>query len=202
MVTGTWVYLPAAAPSSELVRRRTSHCLRVKGNRSALNYVFILSRMDIAANTVISLMFNRFKRSFPPRKIKMPDWNLSLVLWSLTHLPFEPMKLSLNKHPSCKTCSLLSLASGKQVSELHGLSYRVCHSEGWRFCTFLFLPNSTAKTLNPIVYDKLLEAFSVPSLADFVDDRDEMLLCPIRALKKYLSRMEQFRPKCFAFFTF
>ena len=34
----------------------------------------------------------------------------------------------------------------------------------------------------------------VPSLAEFVcDDRDEMLLCPIRDLKKYLSRMEQLR---------
>ena len=37
----------------------------------------------------------------------------------------------------------------------------------------------------------------IPSLADFADgDRDEMLFCPIRAIKRYLKRMEQFRLKC------
>ena len=38
---------------------------------------------------------------------------------------------------------------------------------------------------------------TLQSLADFVDDdRDRMLLCPIRALKKYVSRTELLRPAC------
>ena len=49
-----------------------------------------------------------------------------------------------------------------------------------------------AKRQNPFVYDLLFKEFIVPSLADFVDKiKDEMLLCHIRTLKKYLSWMEQ-----------
>ena len=52
-----------------------------------------------------------------------------------------------------------------------------------------------AKTQNLSVPDSRFEEFSVPSLDDFVgDDRDELLMCPIRALRRYLSRMEQYRP--------
>ena len=53
-------------------------------------------------------------------------------------------------------------------------------------CTFSFFPNFVAKTQNPSVCETHFEEFTVPSLADLVDDdRDEMLLCPMRALKKY-----------------
>ena len=50
-----------------------------------------------------------------------------------------------------------------------------------------------ANTWNPSICDPKFEEFIVLLLADFVDrDRDEMLICPIRTVKKYFSRMEQF----------
>ena len=51
--------------------------LAIKGYRLFLNDVFILYVMGIAANAVISCMFSSFEGSFPPRKIKPPDWNVS-----------------------------------------------------------------------------------------------------------------------------
>ena len=46
-----------------------------------------------------------------------------------------------------------------------------------------------------MVHDHRFEEFTIPSLDDFVDgDRDELLLCPMRALKKYPSWMEQYLP--------
>ena len=43
--------------------------------------------------------------------------------------------------------------------------------------------------------------FAVSSLDDFKDvDSYEMLLCPIRPLQRFLSKKEQLRPACFAFF--
>ena len=52
-----------------------------------------------------------------------------------------------------------------------------------------------AKTYNPSVPYSYFEEFYVPSLDDSVrDDREELLLCPISALRKYLSRTEQYRP--------
>ena len=94
-----------------------------------------------------------------------------------------------------KTSFLLALASTKSVSELHGLSFRVRHSRGWKLYTFLFLPDFVAKTQNPSVPDSRFEEFSVPSLNDFVgDDRAELLMCPIGALWRYLSQTEQYHP--------
>ena len=167
----------------------------VKGYRAALNHIFSLREMEIAASSAVSRMFRHFERSCPPREIKPPDWNLSLVLRCLSRPPFEPLKLASDKHLTWKTSFLLALVSAKRVSELHGLSFRVHHSLGWRSFTFLFLPDFVAKTQNPSIPDSRFEEFSVPSSDDFVkDDRGELLLCPICALRKYLSRTEQFRP--------
>ena len=45
-----------------------------------------------------------------------------------------------------------------------------------------------AKTQNPLSHDPRFKELVIHSLYDFVDvDSDELLLCPIRALKKYLS---------------
>ena len=62
--------------------------LAIKGCRSALNDVFILYVIDIAVSAVINHMFSGFKRSFPPREIKPPDWKLSLVLRNFNCLPY------------------------------------------------------------------------------------------------------------------
>ena len=77
--------------------------------------------------------------------------------------------------------------------------------------SIFFHSDFIAKTQNPFVIDSCFEDFMVSSLVDFVDGgRDKMLLCPnravksrdkmlhwtSRAIKRYLSRMEQFRPDC------
>ena len=167
----------------------------VKGYRAVLNYVFFLTGMHLAASFVVSRMFLHFERSYHPREIRLPDWNLLLVHRCLSRPPFEPLKLFLDKHLTWKMSFLLALASAKRVSELHGLTFRVRHSRGWRLCTFPFLPDFVAKTQNPSIPDSHFEEFSVPSLDKFVgDDRDEFLLCPIWALRKYLLQTEQHRP--------
>ena len=163
-----------------------------KGYRTALYHVFSLTGMDLATSTIVSRMFCSFKKSCLLWEIRLPDWNLSLVLQCLSRFPFEPLKLASDKHLTWKTSFLLAVASAKRVSELRSLALSVHHSRGWSSCTFFFLPDFVAKTQNPSVLDSRFEEFSVPSLDDFVGgDRDELLLCPIRALRKYLSQMEQ-----------
>ena len=59
---------------------------------------------------------------------------------------------------------------------------------------FLFHSDLVVKTQNPLIYDPRFKEFSIPSSGDFVGgDGDELLLCPIRALRKYLSCTEQYR---------
>ena len=93
---------------------------------------------------------------------------LLLLLHSLTCLPFEPMKLSLDEDLTIKTCFLLALASSKRVSKLHGLLYRVSHLRRWHSCTFSFEPGFVVTTQNPSVPDPYFNEFSILSLHDFV----------------------------------
>ena len=141
------------------------------------------------------VFFRSFEWSCLPWEIQPLDWNFSLVLRGLSRPPFEPLKSASGKHLTLKTSFLLALASTKRVSELHGLSFWVHHSCGWKYCTFSFLSDFLAKTQNPSVPDSCFEEFSVLPVDDFVrDDKDELLLCPIRSLCGYLSRTEQYRP--------
>ena len=89
-----------------------------KGYRSTCNHVFILSGMDIASDIIVSPMFSSFKRSCPLREIKPLEWNQSLALRNLTHPPYKPLKLSMDKHLSRKTCFLLPSLSVRWVSKL------------------------------------------------------------------------------------
>ena len=70
----------------------------------------------------------------------------------------------------------------------HDLSLQVKHSKGWRSCTLSFVSDFVAKTQNPSVYSSHSEEFVIPPLADFVDGDGQDFLCPIRAVKRYLSR--------------
>ena len=61
-----------------------------------------------------------------------------------------------------------------------------------RFCFWL-----VAMTRNPSVLDLKIDAFMISSLMDFVDgDSEKVLLCSVRALRRYLSRTKQYHPAC------
>ena len=56
-----------------------------------------------------------------------------------------------------------------------------------------FVSDFVAKTQNPSVHAPRFKQFMIPSLDDFVDvDRDKLMLCPIRILRKSQSRTEQY----------
>ena len=103
----------------------------IKGYRSAFNDVCLHSAwLRFFLEQAHKRMFCSFEKSCPLREITLPKWNLSLVLKSLTHPPYESMKLSSDKLMTWKTGFLLALASAKRVSELLGLSYQVRHAKG------------------------------------------------------------------------
>ena len=151
----------------------------VKDYGAALKHVFSLAGLDLAANCIICRMFQSFEQSRPPREVRPPDWNISLVLQSFTRVPYEPPKLSSDKYLTWKKCCTLAHTLAKRGSELHGLSFLVRLSRSWRSCTFCFFPDFVAKTQNPSVPDT-----TISSLGDFVgDDWDKLLLCLIGPLR-------------------
>ena len=67
------------------------------------------------------------------------------------------------------------------------------HRDGSPACYLSFL--TFWLMLRPLIYYPRFEEFMIPSLDGFVDgDRDELLLCSISALRKYMSRTEQYCP--------
>ena len=130
--------------------------------------VFSLAGTDLAAIRVSNRLFSRLEKIYSPGEIKPPEWNLSLVPRSLTHTPYDPVKLSLDKCLTLKACLLLALVSVRKVSELHRLSSRVRHSTGWKSCTFSFVPGFVAKTQNPLIRDFRIKEFTIPSLMEFM----------------------------------
>ena len=168
----------------------------VQGYRAALNQVFSLKGMNLALSPEISMLFSHFKKSCPPREIRSPPWDVALVLNSLRGPPYEPLRDAHMKDLTLKTVFLLALASSKRVGELHAISYRVSHSVAWKEVSFTFMPEFIAKNQDPTKADPRFWSFSVPSLYDFVGgEEEEMVLCPVRAIRTYLKRTKHLRPE-------
>jgi hypothetical protein len=95
---------------------------------------------------------------------------------------------------SWKTAFLLALATAKRRSELRAFSYRVLHPENWSSVTLVPLPEFVAMTEVPGRPDTRLQEVTLQGLASFVGDLEEdRTLCPVRAVKIYLSQFKDIR---------
>nr|XP_055035574.1 uncharacterized protein LOC129423361 [Misgurnus anguillicaudatus] len=134
------------------------------------------------------------RRALPVSRPLSPSWDLELVLDSLSAAPFEPLDKADLKVLSFKTALLLALASAKRVSEIHALSV---HSACMQFMQgdvgVALKPNPAfmPKVINAIAPLEL-RAFYPPPFAS-VEQQKLNSLCPVRALRMYVSRTEGFR---------
>ena len=86
----------------------------------------------------------------------------------------------------------MSLATARRVGELQAVSRDVSFSGSDAFLSYL--PEFRAKTESAV--NPLPRSFCVHSLDGFVGDLpDELLLCPVRALRVYLSRTSSIEPR-------
>ena len=89
------------------------------------------------------------------------------------------------------------------MNKLHGLSYEVRHSEGWKSCSFSIIHEFIVKMSKLTVMDVNFEEFSVLSCRDFVNkDWFEMLLYPLTAVKHYRKRTQHYHESCRNFLIF
>ena len=109
----------------------------VKGYSSALNSVLALKGRDLALSRKIMMLLRSFSRSVDPVELRLPAWDVALVLQSLTGVPYEPLRTCEERFLAQKTLFLLALASAKRIGELHTLLSRVSHSRGWAEVSFL-----------------------------------------------------------------
>ena len=142
------------------------------------------------------MLFCSFAKTCSPQDLRPPAWDVALVLQSLTNQPYEPIRETEELFFAQKTLFLIALASAKRVGELHALSYRVSHSTDWKEVSFSFVPGFVAKAQDQSSFDLRFESFTVPALLKPSSSPNGRLLCPVRAVKRYLDRTAQHRPRC------
>ena len=168
----------------------------VKGYSSALNSVLALKGWDLTSSREITMLRRSFSRSVNPVELRPPAWDVSLVLQSLTGVPYEPLRTCKERFLAQKMLFLLALASAKRIGELHALSYRLSHSRGWGEVSFSFVPGFVTKTQYPSSLAPRFEGFSVLALPNTRNNRNGRLLCPVRAVRRYLDRTTTHCPRC------
>ena len=75
-----------------LVRDKGLSVPAVRGYHASLNSVFALKGRDLAASREVSMLFRSFSKAARPERLHPPNWDVSLVLQSLTRAPYEPLR--------------------------------------------------------------------------------------------------------------
>jgi hypothetical protein len=148
----------------------------IKGYRTAIAHVLHQKGVDLSHDRDISQLISSLEIQRPPSTRDVPKWDLSLVLSALT-----------------KTAFLLALASAKRISEVHAFSKIVNHKENYSSLTFTFVHEFIAKTQRLGVPETKLQPVTIPALTNIIPDEPDRLLCPVRAVRRYLDRMSKLR---------
>ena len=164
----------------------------IKGYRSTIsNTLKFKSDNYIGSDHVISELIKSFELQRPVERSLAPNWDLSCVLSSLCSEPYEPLHKASRFHLTLKTVFLLALATARRVSEIHAFSMDSGHLRFNQSDGSVSLRTQTAKNqLPPVCQDDIL----VQNLARTIKFNDfNRLLCPVRALKRYLKVTEPIR---------
>ena len=163
----------------------------IKGYRSMLSAVFRFHLPSLSTHPVLRDLLRSFCLESAERQLRPPAWDLSLVLRYLNTSAFEPLSVA----PLCvltqKVLILLALATAKRVGELQALSSVVTFVHG--DACLSYVPQFVAKSES--LTRSVPRSFLVKSLSDFAAGLDDdLLLCPVRALRLYLDRTASLAP--------
>lgn len=170
----------------------------LQGYRCMLSKMFGLRLPELSNSRVLRDLLRSFflHPAAPPRVY--PQWDVNDVLKYLSGPPFEPLNNASFRDLTKKVLFLTALATVQRVGELKAISFEVAWApRPSRDALLFFLPKFLAKTERQ--NNPLPRSFRLCSLEDFVgSDEPERLLCPIRALRRYLqvtSALGEARPK-------
>ncbi|XP_056619862.1 uncharacterized protein LOC130434030 [Triplophysa dalaica] len=133
------------------------------------------------------------RRVNPPRPRSVPSWDLNVVLQGLAMAPFEPLGDASLPHLTMKTALLTALASIKRVGDLQGLSVSPGCLEFGTGNSHVVLrprPGYVPKVPTTPFRDQVVTLQALPSGEE---DPTSHVLCPVRALRLYIDRTQNFR---------
>ena len=148
-----------------------------------LSSVFKFCLPEISSSPILKDLVRSFEISAPRPLHHSPPWDLDKVLEYLSGPPFEPLAEASFRNKTRKSLFLLAMATAKRIGELQALSFSVSHRGDDLVQHYApFFLTKTESVSNP-----LPRSVIVQSLADFVGDLPERVLCPVRAFS-YLRR--------------
>ena len=167
----------------------------IEGYRSALS-MKLDADLELGSNKELKRLIQSFYKSRPKATRHIPSWDLTLVLQALTKAPFEPLSLAEPKFLTWKTVFLIALASGRRRSEIHAFTFKGCsHSKGWSKVILKTDPAFLAKNQLASEGASIFSEIEIPALTKCLgqQDTEDRSLCPVRALRHYLSRTSDLR---------
>ena len=166
--------------------------------RAAISSVLKFAPLDfdISASHVLHNLFSRFRHDNPRQRSILPKWDLELVLRSLLKEPFIDSSGSSDLGIPLpwftrKTVFLIALASGARASEVHALSRKpdlfVMERSRENGVTLRLQPYAgfVPKNCPPSMVPK---PWIIPSISHLFPDEKDKLLCPVRAVRYYVSK--------------
>ena len=164
---------------------------------AAINSVLAIPKdRKVSKIPELQSMLKAFRIEDQKAKFRPPAWELNVVLSRLRGAPYEPLNSSSVAHLTRKTVFLIALATAARVGEIHAIDVtRIKFQRREHGAVFLGLCwDFIAKNQLPGQSDR---QFKIPPLSSIVgrEDEEELLLCPVRALKIYLERTKEDRGK-------
>ena len=163
----------------------------IEGYRACLNPFFKLAGEDYTNTPILEMLFKSFRKDIKREGPKIPPWDINVVLQALRDDPYEPAwQVSLLDFTK-KTLFLVSLATVNRVNELAALNHQV----GWAQVGSIilsFAPDFIAR--NKTHKHFVNRTFIIKPLSHFTDKEEDLLLCPVRAIKHYL-RLSKANPR-------
>jgi hypothetical protein len=167
----------------------------INGYRTAIAGA-LKHRLNLGNDKDLSALIHSFYQEKPNIRHSLPAWDLSVILSCLKSEPFEPLGSCDLKWLTLKTVFLILLASGKRRGEVHALDFsKFQHHEKWYYVTLSPHDNFISKTGLRKSGASILSSFTIPALVPSLSpsQQGERTLCPVRALKYYLSRTKDLR---------
>ena len=149
-----------------------------------LSAVFRFQLPSLSSHPVLHDLLWSFCLESAERQLRPPAWGLSMVLRYLNTSTFEPLSDAPLHALTQKALFLLALATAKRVGELQALSYIVTFVQG--DACLSYVPQFVAKSES--LTRSIPCSFLVKSSGFAAGLDDDLLLCPVRALRIYLDR--------------
>ena len=156
-----------------------------------LSAVFRFQLPSLSSHPVLRDLLRSFALESATCPLRPPEWDLTLVLRFLTSSTLEPLAEAPLRGFTQKVLFLLAFATAKHVGELQALSSIVTFVQG--DACLSYVPDFVAKSES--LSRTIPRSFLVRSLSDFAAGLDDdLLLCPVRALRIYLARLSTLSP--------